>query len=99
MPESADDAINVKLKNKTVSFGALGNFTYGIPKPLPTPPQALPPPPQQMSSKSTHHVYKLTKDECRSALVKYVSSKGCKSKKAAEECHLSDPKCYNAFDV
>jgi hypothetical protein len=87
------------VPGKTISFGALGSFTYGNLRPLATPPQNLPPPPKPMSSKNTSLVYKLTKDEFGTALLKWASLKYCKTKKCAQECHLVELNSYNVLEV
>ena len=88
-----------KATSVSVSFGQLGSYTYNSPKLLPTPPQNLPPPPSQMSSKDTSYVYKLSKEECMTALDKWVSDQCCKAKKPVKEGHLGDVYSYNALEV
>lgn len=52
-----------------------------------------------MTSKDTSFVYKLSRDECREALLKWAGEKCCRSKKAAEEGHIGECYSYNALEV
>jgi hypothetical protein len=66
---------------------------------LTAPPEQLKPTVAAAATKETAHVYKLSKDECKEALLKQVASKCCKSKAPIEEGHMTDVNSYNALEV
>lgn len=82
----------------TISFDQLGSFTHNQPKLLPAPQEQLEPTVRSIPTKETEHVYKLSKDECKEALLKQISG-CCTSKKPAEEGHMTNIISYNALEV
>lgn len=95
----SDDNKRARAANVSVSFGQLGAYTFNQPKLLPAPQEQLQPTVQYIPTKETAHVYKLSKDECKEALLKFVDSGCCKSKKPVEEGHMTDVNSYNALEV
>ncbi len=65
---------------------------------MPTPIQTLPTP-KKSASKDTSYVYKLSKDQCKDALKKWVDKSICKSSLAIKDGHIGDVWTYNALDV
>lgn len=86
-------------KNKVISFGTLGSFSFNSVQLIQAPNIQLPPPVSSMTSKDTSYVFKLSKDECRQALIKWAGEKCCRSKKAAEEGHIGECYSFNALEV
>ena len=84
--------------NLNITFGHLGSYIYNKPILLPSPPQNIPAP-QKTASKDTSYVYKLSKDQCREALKKWVDSQCCKGSHAVKEGHIGDTWTYNALEV